>query len=275
MPGRDEFAVLIENLDTTVATIGNVDASHRTADRDIVRVIEIAGRRSIVTPGLDEPAILGEFEDAGIVRGIAAMAVGNKNIAICPNRYAGRPIEGIRTLSANAHLAKRHQHLAVLIELENLLSKNGPRRIARRYAKNGLLIIDIADPQISVLVDREAVRIDEHSSAKALEQLARWIKLEDGRIGIAATETGGDAGRHGVEAAMEDPNIPVAVDVHPNDLTPAAAVHALRQGRPIFDKAIGIGQLCRLGVLRGLGARGCRDARNKKDAGRLPLDYVI
>src|SRR3977135_1328327 len=64
MPSGDEIAVLIENLDTTVATIGNVDASHRTADRDIVRVIEIAKRRSIVTPGLDEPAILGEFEDA-------------------------------------------------------------------------------------------------------------------------------------------------------------------------------------------------------------------
>ena len=72
MPGRDEFAVLIENLDTTVATIGNVDASHRTADRDIVRVIEIARHRSFVTPGLDEPAILGELEDAGIVRGAAS-----------------------------------------------------------------------------------------------------------------------------------------------------------------------------------------------------------
>src|SRR5271154_7330337 len=95
MPSGDEIAVLIENLDTTVATIGNVDTSHRTADRDIVRVIEIARRRSIVTPGLDEPAILGEFEDAGIVRGIAAMAIGNEDIAICPDRHTGRPVEGI------------------------------------------------------------------------------------------------------------------------------------------------------------------------------------
>jgi hypothetical protein len=38
------------------------------------------------------------------------------------------------------------------------------------------------------------VRIDEHAAAEALEQLAGWIKLQDRRIGIAATETGGDAG---------------------------------------------------------------------------------
>jgi len=65
MPSGDEIAVLIENLDTTVATIGNVDASERAADRDIVRVIEIVRRRSFVTPGLDEAAILGGASDLG------------------------------------------------------------------------------------------------------------------------------------------------------------------------------------------------------------------
>src|SRR5262249_25849709 len=131
MPGRDEIAVLVENLDTTVAAIGNVDATQRTAKGDIVRVIEIAGRRSFVTPGLDEAAILGEFHDAAVARGIAAMAIGNKNIAIVRNRHAGRPVESIRALSADAHLAKHHQHLAVLIELENLLSKHDARSVAR------------------------------------------------------------------------------------------------------------------------------------------------
>src|SRR5271154_4496352 len=105
MPSGDEIAVLIENLDTTVAAIGNVDASHRTADRDIVRVIEIAGRRSFVTPRLDEAAILGEFDDAGVIRRIAAMAIGNKNIAICRDRHTGRSIEGIGTTPADPHLA--------------------------------------------------------------------------------------------------------------------------------------------------------------------------
>ena len=71
---------------------------------------------------------------------------------------------------------------------------------------------------------------------------------------VAATETGGDAGRHGVEAAMEDPNIAVAVDMHPDDLAPTAAIHALGQGRPAFDEAIGIGKLGRFGIWR-LGLR--------------------
>src|SRR5215471_18003697 len=114
------------------------------------------------------------------------------------------------------------------------------------------------------MVDREPVWIDKHAAAEALEQPAGWIKLQDRRIGIAATETGGDAGRHRIEAAMEDPNIAVAVDMHPDDLTPTAAIHALGQGRPAFDKAIGIGQLSRLGVLRRLSARSRCDARNKE-----------
>src|SRR5262249_43631954 len=174
---------------------------------DIVRVIEIAGCRSFVTPGLYEAAILGELEDSAVIGGIAAMAIGNKNIAIGRNRHAGRPIEGIRAAPADTHPAKHHQHLAVLVELENLLSKNDARCIPRRHAKYGLLVIDIAHPQISLMVDREPMRIDEHAAAEALEQLAGWIKLQDRRIGIAAAETGGEARRHGVEAAMEDPDI--------------------------------------------------------------------
>src|SRR5215475_13086340 len=117
------------------------------------------------------------------------------------------------------------------------------------------------------MVDREPVWIDKHAGAKALEQLAGRIELQDRRIGLAATETGGDAGRHRVEAAMEDPNIAVAVDMHPDDLTPTAAIHTLGQGRPAFDKAIGIGQLSRLGVLRRLSVRSCCEARNEEHAG--------
>jgi len=56
--------------------------------------------------------------------------------------------------------------------------------------------------------------------------LPEGIKLQDRRIGIAATEAGGDARRHRVEAAMEDPNIAVTVDMHPDDLTPTAAIMA-------------------------------------------------
>jgi hypothetical protein len=107
------------------------------------------------------------------------------------------------------------------------------------------------------------VRIGKHAAAKALEQLAGGIKLQDWRVGLAATDAGGDAGRHGIEAAVEDPNIAVAVDVHTDDLAKTAAIHAVEQRRPAFDKAIGIGQLSWLGVLRRLGARSRSEARNK------------
>ena len=117
------------------------------------------------------------------------------------------------------------------------------------------------------MVDREPVWIDKHAGAEALEQPAGGIKLQDRRIGFAAAETGGDAGRHGVEAAMEDPDIAVAMDVHPDDLAPTSAIHARGQGRPAFDEAIGIGQLRRLGVLRRLGARSRCEARNEEHAG--------
>jgi hypothetical protein len=82
------------------------------------------------------------------------MAIGNKNIAICPDCHPGRPIEGICTTSAAAHLAEHHQHLAVLVELESLLSQDDARGIARRHAECGPFVIDIADPQIALIVDR-------------------------------------------------------------------------------------------------------------------------
>jgi hypothetical protein len=55
--------------------------------------------------------------------------------------------------------------------------------------------------------------------------------------------------------------------MHADDLTPAAAIHALGQGRPALDKAIGIGQLSRLGVLRRLGVRSRCKACNKEHGG--------
>jgi hypothetical protein len=40
MPSGDEIAILVENPDTTVEAIGNVDAPQQTTNEDIVRVIE-------------------------------------------------------------------------------------------------------------------------------------------------------------------------------------------------------------------------------------------
>src|SRR5205814_7976590 len=96
MPGGDEIAVLIENLDATVATVGNIDAPERAADENVVRIVEIAGSRSFMAPGFDEPAVPGKFKDTAVIRLVRRMAIGDKNIAIGRHRDTGRAIEGIR-----------------------------------------------------------------------------------------------------------------------------------------------------------------------------------
>ena len=53
---------------------------------------------------------------------------------------------------------------------------------------------------------------------------------------------------------MEDPDMAVATDMHADDLAPMAAIHALRDGRPL-DEPIGIGKVCRLGIGLRLNAR--------------------
>src|SRR5712672_3503699 len=254
MPGGDEIAVLIENLDATVATIGNIDTPERAANKNVVRIIEIAGSRSFMSPGLDEPAVLGKFNDTAIIRLIRRMAIGDKNIAIGRHRDTGRTIESIRAAAADAHLAKHHQNPAVLVELEDFLTKHDASGIACRHAEHGVAVINIADPQIAVPVYSKAVRIAKHAGAEGLEQLAGGIKLQDWWIGLAATNAGGAAGRHGVETAMENPDVAVAMDMHADDFAPAAAIHAWGQGRPVLHKAIGIGEVGWLGKLRLLGA---------------------
>ena len=67
MPCGDEITVLIKNLDTTVATIGDINSPERAADEYVVRIIEIAGRRSFMAPGLDEVAVAGKLKDSAIV----------------------------------------------------------------------------------------------------------------------------------------------------------------------------------------------------------------
>src|SRR5262249_14487350 len=152
--------------------------------------------------------------------------------------------------AADAHLAKHHQDFAVLIELEDFLSEHGAGGIARRHAEHGVAVIDVAVPQIAVMGHRKTVRIANHAGAEALEQLAGGIELQDRRIGLAATDAGGAAGRYGVETAMENPDVAVAMDMNADDFAPAAAIHAWGQGRPVLRKAIGIGEFGWLGILR-------------------------
>src|SRR5215471_14312583 len=170
------------------------------------------------------------------------MAIGDKNIAIGRHGDTGRTIESIGAAAADAHLAKHHQDFAVLIELEDFLPEHGASGITRRHAEHGVAVINIANPQIAVPVHGKAVRIAKHAHAESLEQLAGGLKLQDWWVGLAATYAGGAAGRHGVETAMENPDVAIAVDMHTDDFAPAAAIHVWGQRRPVLHKAIGIGE---------------------------------
>ena len=208
------------------------------------------GAEPFVSPGFDELAVLRKFHDAGGVVLIGRMAIRHEDIAVWRNGNAGRPIECIRTIAGHALLAERHQHLACRTQLEDFLAHDYAFCILGRHAEHCLFIVHVADPQISVSIDGEAVRISEQSHAKALQKLARWIEFQNRRIGIAPPDAGSVAGRHGVEASMKDPDVAVAMDMHPDNFSPVASVHALRKRWPALDEAIRIWEFGWFGVLR-------------------------
>ncbi len=229
-------------------------------------LVEVAGCRSLATPLLDEASVLVEFHHASIAGRVRLVAIGDEDIAVLADRDAGRPIKHVGAASGHPHLAEHHQHLAVLIELENLLAQLNTIFASGRHAQHGVLIVDIADPDVSVgVVHGERVWIGKHADTEAPEQLAGPIKLQDRWICLAAVDTGGVAWRHCVEAAMEDPDRAVRCHMNANHLTPFAAVHRLGQRRPALDEPVRIGKSVRL-VLRHSGTRGdCDCKRAQRD----------
>src|SRR5882672_10219426 len=78
-PLGEELAVLIEDLDARIRTVGDEEPSLRI-HRQPMRRVELARSRALLAPGLDELAVLGEFDDARV--GVAAMAVGDEDVAV-------------------------------------------------------------------------------------------------------------------------------------------------------------------------------------------------
>src|SRR5262249_308961 len=76
-----------------------------TADEDVVRLVELAGRRSLASPRLDEMAILRKLHHAAGAVFIRGMTVGNEDVAVWRDGNTGRPIESNRTGSGDTGLA--------------------------------------------------------------------------------------------------------------------------------------------------------------------------
>ena len=65
---------------------------------------------------------------------------------------------------------------------------------------------------------------------------------------------------------MKDPDVAIAMDMHPDDFAPVASVHALGKSRPALDQAIRIGELGWSGVAGLLGLRRGSKYRNSNRA---------
>src|SRR6058998_42153 len=163
------------------------------------------------------------------------MAIADEDVAVGSNADTGRPVEQVRPISPHAWYTDRHQHLAGGTYLQNLLANCNSLHVPG----GDLLIVRVGGPEIAVLVDGEPVRVCEQSHPEASEKPACGIEFKDGRVGLAAIEARGVAGRLVVEAPVKHPDVAIAGDMHPDDLSPlvpVGALHARGKRRPIRDE---------------------------------------
>src|SRR5215510_15060361 len=76
LPFREEFSVLVEDLDTAVGAVADEQPSARIHG-ERVRHVEFARPGTLLAPGLDELAVLVELDDAGV--GVATMSIGDED----------------------------------------------------------------------------------------------------------------------------------------------------------------------------------------------------
>jgi hypothetical protein len=63
------------------------------------------------------------------------------------------------------------------------------------------------------------------------------------------------AGGYCIEASFENPDVAIAMDMHPDDFSPVASIHRLGNRRPAFGEPVRIGELRWFGVMGLLGVR--------------------
>src|SRR5262249_20704398 len=137
VPLVEVVAVLIEDLDAIVLPVAEKEPAARI-HRDRVRDVDLAGTGTLLAPGLDELAGPVELDDARI--GVAAVAVGDEDVAIRRGDDRRRRVELVRSAAGDAGLAERQQHLAVGAELEHLVAL-------------AVLADAIGDPDVALAVD--------------------------------------------------------------------------------------------------------------------------
>src|SRR5262245_14608329 len=109
------------------------------------------------------------------------MSVADEDVAVGCDCHVGRRVELIHSRSGDAFFAECQQDLSVLTELEYLV----PAIVGK--------------PQVSISIDRQFVRADEHPRPEGLQQFAGRIKLEDW-VDVRTCSAAGRAAGSGIAA---------------------------------------------------------------------------
>ena len=107
-PFRQEFSILIENLDAVVRPVCNEQAARRVHGESM-GYIEFALSRTMVAPGFDEFSVLRIFDDTivGFRYRKIAVAVSHKDVAVRGNENVGRAVKLIRSVAGYVRLPER------------------------------------------------------------------------------------------------------------------------------------------------------------------------
>src|SRR5262245_56292613 len=172
---RNEFAVLIEHLDTVVAAVGDEHAAgaihhHR------VKAVELAGALSVLAPCLDEFPVFREFDDP-LVAVRPAVTVRHEDVAVgCLDNVCWR-VERVGSAASDTGLAQREHDFAVRVVLNDRLPLADHPRIVLLDARAG---DSVRYPHTAILSDVQTVGPHHGSRAPALDVLAGLVDLEDG-----------------------------------------------------------------------------------------------
>src|SRR5262249_18441425 len=151
--------------------VGDEETSSRI-HCETMRRIELTGPCSLLTPRLDELAVLIELHNSRV--GISAVSVSNEDIAVRSGDHIRRLVECILAVTGDAGFSEREEDLALRTELDHDVALTRGFWIVSASRWDA-----ICHPDISFFVYVYAVREDKHAAAKAFDQRSCFVKLED------------------------------------------------------------------------------------------------
>ncbi len=135
VPGVEQLAVLVEDLDAVVAAVADEQAA-LGIHRQRVRLVEVVGAVAELAPRFDQRSVLRKLVYSRRAPRGRRVALGDEDVAVGRDEDRVRLEEVVRVACA-ARLAERAQQLAVGAELEDLMSLGRSGRIGAAPAARG------------------------------------------------------------------------------------------------------------------------------------------